>query len=94
MSGYYDYNYSYDFNDFNYDDLKIIIPFLIAIFSIVFLFAAATYIINAAALYRMAKKCSIENAWLAWIPIGNAYILGKVVGPFKCIVDISNPEIV
>jgi hypothetical protein len=36
----------------------------------------AAYVLMSLGLYRMAKNRGNENAWLAWIPIGNAYIMG------------------
>ena len=54
----------------------------------------AVYVICSLALKKIAKAKGIENAWLAWIPVANMYILGKVVGPFNFIVDIAQPELV
>lgn len=33
------------------------------------------YILGAIGLYRMAKKMEYNNPWLAWIPIGNLYLM-------------------
>ena len=38
-----------------------------------------TYIFSAIGLMKMAEKSGIRNAWLAWIPIGNYYIIGELV---------------
>ncbi|WP_458412915.1 hypothetical protein ACNQFZ_19210 [Schinkia sp. CFF1] len=37
------------------------------------------YIFGAIGLYRMAKRAEIGNEWLAFIPIGNAYIVGELI---------------
>jgi len=37
------------------------------------------YVMFSLGLMTLAKNKGIENAWLAWIPIGNLYILGKIV---------------
>ncbi len=39
------------------------------------------YIFGAIGLMKMAQKKQIPNAWLAFIPIGNAYILGSIIEP-------------
>ena len=52
------------------------------------------YVILSLALMKIAQKKGIENAWLAWIPIGNSYIIGKIAGPFHFITDIAKPELV
>lgn len=37
------------------------------------------YIFGAIGLYTMAKRANIGNEWLAFIPIGNAYIIGELI---------------
>ena len=37
------------------------------------------YCLMAYGLMTMAKNKGIENAWLAWIPISNYYILGQLI---------------
>lgn len=37
------------------------------------------YVLLCLGLMRMAQNQGIENAWLAWIPIGNMWIMGKVI---------------
>lgn len=39
--------------------------------------AIAEYVIRSLALYRIAKKREIQNAWLSWIPVGYAWIVGR-----------------
>lgn len=38
----------------------------------------AVYVWFALCLYMIAKKVGTENAWLAWIPIANIYLMCKV----------------
>ncbi|MEN1760274.1 hypothetical protein [Anoxynatronum sibiricum] len=44
-----------------------------------FLIAIASYVLAALGLYTMAQKRNIENPWVAWIPVAQLYILGKVI---------------
>lgn len=72
---------------------------LMAIFGIFFVFIAGialvTYILSAIGLYTMAVNRNIENPWLAWIPIVQLYIVGKLIGELKVInYDVPQPEIV
>ena len=39
----------------------------------------ALYVLLALGLYGMALNKKLENPWLAWIPIANFYILGKLI---------------
>lgn len=41
------------------------------------------YILMSLGLYGMAMNKGLENPWLAWIPIGNLYILGKLIPELK-----------
>lgn len=45
---------------------------LLSLFLIVYLFGAI-------GLYSMAKRANINNEWLAFIPFGNAYIVGELI---------------
>ena len=36
------------------------------------------YILQALALYTIAKRRGIRKPWLAWIPFGNSWILGSL----------------
>lgn len=49
-------------------------------FLILVVYLVVIYIINGIALQRIAEKLNIDNSFLAWIPIGNAYLLGKIAG--------------
>ncbi len=37
------------------------------------------YVLFALGLMKLAQNKGIENAWLAWIPIANFYLLGRIV---------------
>jgi len=47
------------------------------VFSIVIL---ALYIYSALALMAIAKKTKTENRWLAFIPVGNVYLMTQMAG--------------
>jgi magnesium-transporting ATPase (P-type) len=63
---------------------------IVAIFTVIAaIIGIAFYLFTAYALYKLAQKRAIENAWLAWIPVAQMYILGQMVKKVK----ISNFEI-
>lgn len=45
---------------------------------IIFLLAGIGYIFNSFGLYELAKRRSIDNPWLTFIPIARNYIIGEV----------------
>lgn len=52
----------------------------------------ALYVLSSIGLYTLAKNAGIENEWLAWIPIANLYIWGKLVGSVK-VFDYEIPRL-
>ena len=41
------------------------------------------YVLGAIALYTLAQRRGIQHAWLAWIPVGNVWILGSLADQYK-----------
>jgi len=46
---------------------------------VIFIILIAMFVLRALALYTMAKRKNIANAWLAWIPLAQEYILGMIL---------------
>lgn len=62
---------------------------------IVLIIGFILYILKSFGLYRLAARANIENAWLSWIPIGDAYIMAKLAGDVSIgSMKISNNYIV
>ncbi len=40
------------------------------------------YIVQAIAIYKMAKNIGINNSWLAFIPIANIFVFGKIASKY------------
>jgi hypothetical protein len=55
-----------------------VIGLIVAFAMFAIIIGIAIYIYMAFALMAIAKKAKTENAWLAWIPIGNIYLLTQV----------------
>lgn len=60
--------------------LGLLITFLIVFYAVLLAYVLVNYIARAIGLYRIAKKNGCANAWLAWIPFGDLFLLGKVTG--------------
>lgn len=43
----------------------------------------ALYVLNALGLYAIAQRRGISSPWLAWIPFGNAWILGSIADGYQ-----------
>jgi len=53
---------------------------LVGLFSLLMgLIGIAAYVVTGYALFIMANNRGIANAWLAWVPIANLYILAQIL---------------
>ena len=69
-----------------------VLAVLIIIFQVII--GLALYVLFAFSLYTMASKRNIDNPWLAFIPLANFYVLGKIIGPYNVLkFEIKPPEI-
>lgn len=50
------------------------------------LIALAIYVFDSVSLYTMASRRGIRHAWLAWVPIGNSWILGSLSDQYRYLV--------
>lgn len=60
------------------DAIAIFSGFIFAFIFIIFFVFIILYIFKAIGLQSLAKKAGYENTWLAWIPIVDAFLFGKV----------------
>ena len=60
------------------DSLGIFLGFLLLFLLGFLLFGVIVYICTGLAYYKAAEVEGIPNNWLAWIPIGNSYIMLKL----------------
>ena len=70
-------------------DDEFLMTFLVVYLSIMgvfLLFALACWIMRTVSLHKIAKRRGISNAWLAWIPIGNQWILGSIADQYQHLV--------
>ena len=77
----YDYNYTVTGTDLSSVDWTSLagIWSLVAVMMIpVLIIGLALYIYSALALMKIAQRTGTPNAWLAWIPIGNMYLMTQV----------------
>lgn len=64
-----------------------IVGVFVAIYLIILLltavFSVACYIFQSLGLYTLANRRGIHNPWLAWLPVGNLWILGSVSDQYQ-----------
>lgn len=59
----------------------------VLVYGLVMLFAFAysiiTYVLHSPGLYTIARRRRISNPWLAWIPVGNLWLLGCISDQYQ-----------
>ena len=77
MSYYHEFEYFMeDFMEFG------LTPFLLTN-SWSFLLNIAAYVLTSLALYTIAQRRGIKNAWLSWVPVVNCWIIGSLSDQFR-----------
>lgn len=54
------------------------------------LFGIASFVLSAMALYTIARRRGLRNAWLSWIPVANCWILGSLSDQYQYVVKGQN----
>ncbi|MDD2628358.1 MAG: hypothetical protein PHR25_04985 [Clostridia bacterium] len=68
---------------------------IISFFSLLLASTTLIWFVRAFGLYKMAKAKNDKFAFLAFIPYGDFYIMGKIIGPTKIFgMEIDYPEII
>lgn len=84
--GYY-YEYDYGFEPGAGEAIGSVFGALLGFFLVFYLlmlaFAVASYVLQSLSLYTVAKRRGICNPWLAWLPIGNMWILGSISDQYQ-----------
>lgn len=50
-----------------------------------FIIGAVFYVFGSLGYYAIAKRRGIQHAWLAWVPIGNAWLLGCISDQYQSV---------
>ena len=62
----------------------LVVYFLAMLMSLAF--SVAVYVLNSLGLYTIAQRRGIRKPWLAWVPIGNAWLLGSISDQYQYLV--------
>ena len=88
MSGSFDFGYSFPdvAGDVASGALGILAGVLLLAVLLGLALAAVSYVLSAVSMYRIAKRRGIHHAWLAWIPVGNSWLLGSISDQYQYVV--------
>lgn len=50
---------------------------------VAYILGIVSYVLQSVGFYSMAKRRGIHNPWLAWVPVGNVWILGSISDQYQ-----------
>ena len=84
-------------NPYYFDDLPItgadeeilttVMVILLGVLGVVLLFSLVFWVISSLSLHTIAKRRGIRKAWLAWVPIGDRWILGSLADQYQHLIQ-------
>jgi hypothetical protein len=60
-----------------------IFGFIVVFYLLILAFGVVSYVLQSLGMYTIAKRRDIKNAWLAWLPVGNMWILGSISDQYQ-----------
>ena len=60
-----------------------VIAFLLVFYLVILAACVAMYVIQAISLHSIGKRRGIHHSWLAWVPIGNMWLLGSISDQYQ-----------
>ena len=63
--------------------LAIVLAIVLIVVLIPIALGILLYVFSSLAVYRLAKSCGFPNAWMAWLPIFNSYLLGGLADHYR-----------
>lgn len=77
--------YSYDYAYSAGEELSVLV--LMGVYVVYYLVAfglsIAAYVLSSLGIYTIAKRRQINHPWLAWIPVGSAWIIGSLSDQYR-----------
>lgn len=64
----------------------VIALIIVGFYLLVFGFLILTYVLQSLGMYTIAKRRGIHKPWLAWVPVGNMWILGSISDQYQYVV--------
>ena len=83
----FDYGFEYVLPEVAESTLGVATGIMLILWFLTMGFAIVMYVLNAVGMYRIAKRRGIRNAWLAWIPVGNEWILGSIADQYQHLIQ-------
>lgn len=83
-------NYTYNLGDAA--DMPELGPFFFFMFTLCLLVSLVPYLFRAYALYNLAARRGLPRPWLAWVPVGQEWIMGYLSDQYQATVHRQNKK--
>lgn len=60
-----------------------LLVFVLLFYLLTFGLSIAVYVLQSLGMYTIAKNRGIHNPWLAWVPVGNVWVLGSISDQYQ-----------
>ena len=77
---------AFNFDAMSPDEERLLLIFMIVylcLFIFLLLYSAVVYVLQAIGMQTIAKRRCIHHPWLAWIPLGNLWLLGSISDQYQ-----------
>ncbi len=61
-----------------FEAINILVELLVKIYFVIIILALIYYILGSIGLMKIADRTGEERSWMAWVPVLNIYLLGKL----------------
>ena len=84
MGYYYEYDYGFEPGvEAVGSAAGAMLGFFLVFYLLIAAFSLVAYILQSLGMYTIAKRRGIHNPWLAWLPVGNMWILGSISDQYQ-----------
>ncbi len=62
-----------------------VFSFFLMIYGLVFAISITLYVLQGIGLYTIADRRGLRHAWLAWLPVGNIWLIGNIADHYRTV---------
>lgn len=86
MGSYYDYDYSAPVSEAAFGVAGFALVFILLFYLLLLAWCVVNYVLYSLSIYKIAQRRGIHHPWLAWLPLGNVWVLGSISDQYQYVV--------
>lgn len=80
------FDYGFDLHGEELAVVGGLIAAVLVVYLLILAFSVVSYVLQALGMYKIAKRRGLHHPWLAWIPVGNMWLLGCISDQYQYVV--------